>query len=117
MERLILYSLLIFTVALSGCKKGISTTSQSVHKGVVMFNICGNIAIQTMSPDYLGQDIWVSDTSVYHHVFAVQNSCKFGNHNQGDTISFTVIAPQVQNCAQCMVYVAVPDTTIPIYVN
>ena len=118
MKKIILLSIIIFTIALSGCKKGISTTT-GIYKGVVLFNICTHAAIQTIGPHYLGQDSWASNTNfgpVYHHVFAVQNGCQFGNHAQGDTISFIVITPQVQNCVQCLIAVAVPDSVYAIQV-
>ena len=121
MKKIVLLFMVIFTVAFSGCTKSTSSTSSGVYKGVVLFSICSHTVIQTIgSPNYIGQDTWASGSNpgdpVYHHVFAVQNGCQFGNHPQGDTISFRVIPAQVQNCMYCLIAVAVPDTTIPIQV-
>lgn len=104
----------------AGCSKKTASSSgaSTVYKGVVTINMCGNIAIETLGPDYLGENSWSagSGSPVYHNIFTVQNACQFGVHPVGDTISFKVVASQTQNCAQCMAYVAVPPARYPIQV-
>jgi len=121
MKKAAFFSIIILSIASFGCKKNSSSTpAPFVYKGIVVFSTCTHTMIQTIGPDYLGEDTWVSGTytgaPVYHHVFAVQNGCQFPAHNSGDTVNFKVINPQVQNCVACMVAVAVPDSVYAIQV-
>ncbi len=120
MKKLLVLSILIITSALPACKKKTASLPTGTYKGIVVFNICSQAMIQTLGPYYLGEETWVSGTApgstVYHHVFAVQNGCQFGNRSAGDTINFKVISPEVQNCIHCMMFVAVPDSAYAIQV-
>jgi hypothetical protein len=119
-KNIMIVLFVLFAMVPGGCKKNTTTASGGPYRGVVLFNICTHTEIQTLGPNYLGEDTWASGTTVgspvYHHVLAVQNGCQFGDHKQGDTISFIVVAPQVQNCFHCMIAVVVPDSVYPIQV-
>lgn len=119
--KIFLMLLPLLAAAGTGCRKTTASGATSgTYTGVVVFSTCLHTMIQTIGPDYLGEDNWVSGTysgaTVYHHVFAVQNGCQFGDHNPGDTIRFRVISPQAQNCMYCMIAVAVPDSSYAIQV-
>lgn len=122
MKHFVILSIALFALLSPSCKKKNGTVSTTVgtYKGVVIQNICCQIVIQTIGPDYLGQDSWIdsgtTDHHVFYHVLKVANPCQFGNHMQGDTISFKVIAQQPQNCACCMMYAATPVTAYPVEV-
>jgi hypothetical protein len=109
--------LILFAVVVCyGCSKKTSLSGPAkagAYKGVVIKNACCQVAIQTISGSSIGQS-WTDDGSSsskhYEHAFKVANACRFGNYLAGDTISFNIIAPQVQNCACCMMFTTAPDT-------
>jgi hypothetical protein len=77
--------------------------------------------VQTLGPNYLGLDTWPDSSQagypVYSHVFTVANPCQFGNHAQGDTITFKTTDLQAQTCACCMMFVYTPSLKYPIVVQ
>lgn len=103
----------------SGCTK--TVTNSPVYTGVVIYNVCGNVVVQSVGPDYIGQDNWVdvnnSERPVYNHIFRVSNPCQFGAYNYGDTIRFHITTPQAQRCTQCDLYLVLPDTAYPVHVE
>ncbi|MCW3123613.1 MAG: hypothetical protein JWQ38_3105 [Flavipsychrobacter sp.] len=105
----------------SGCSKKTSpaTSSTGTYKGVIIKNACCLIVIHSIGSNLLGQD-WTDNGSTgnirYDHAFKVANPCQFGNHVEGDTISFNVVKPQAQNCACCMMFTTTPDTAYSIEV-
>jgi hypothetical protein len=117
--------ILIIVVAMAAflfaqCRKSEDHSESRIYQGVVLYNVCGNVVIQTQGPDYLGQDNWKDENNssnpVYDHVFHVSNSCEFGTYSQGDTINFVLTAQKPQQCAACLLYVAVPEVAYPIRV-
>lgn len=105
----------------AGCNKRTSPGSLgTVYRGVVLRNICCQAVVQTIGTNNLGQS-WADSGNAaypsYSHVFRVANPCQFGTYKEGDTISFKVIAQQVQNCACCMIFIPTPATSIPIQVQ
>lgn len=117
------WMLFLFAVIVCcGCAKKTSPSvplKAGTYKGVVIKNACCQIAIQTIGGGGIGQS-WTDDGSSgsthYEHAFKVANACQFGNHVSGDTISFNIIGPQVQNCACCMMFTPTPDTAYSIEV-
>ena len=111
--------LLLLCLSAASCNKK-TGGSGATYKGVIIKNLCCQAVVQTLGPNYLGQNNWpdsnTADLHIYNHVFKVANPCQFGNHQAGDTITFKVIAQQPQNCACCMLYVATPTTSYPIEV-
>ena len=85
----------------------------TIYKGVVIQDICCLDVIQVLGSDSLiGQADWIDSNmtthNLFHNVFRVANPCQFNGHTAGDTITFIMTAPQVQNCACCMVFAYVP---------
>ena len=126
MKNVLFFCLIIVGLLGAACNKGIprnsaTTTGATVYRGIVIHNICCLDVIQTLGPSYLGQASWIDSGNtaypVYTHVFKVANPCQFGNHVEGDTISFKVIYPEEQNCACCMVYIPTPGVSYPIEVT
>jgi len=115
-KRSLLLSMILVFAIFSGCgKSGSTNISPALYNGVVILRGCNYAVIQTLgSPNYIGQDTWVTGANTYHHVFRVQNWCQFGNHAMGDTVWFRVVQPQTQNCVACMMLANAPETTIPI---
>lgn len=109
----------ILAISIRSCKKRETATVVS-YKGIVLYNVCGNVVLQTIGPNNFGENNWTDnnnpDHPVYNHVFTVANACSFGMHSSGDTINFTIVAPEPQTCAQCLIYVATPETSYPIRV-
>ncbi len=116
-KTLILILLPLMALYANSCRKGVQPHPPT-HRGVVLYDVCGNIVIQSLGPNYLGQDHWVDENNdthpVYEHVFRVANPCDFGEHATGDTIGFNVTGPVPQYCAQCKMYVATPDAAFYI---
>lgn len=106
------------TMVWAGCTKADPATA--IYKGVVIYDMCGHIVVQSIGPGYIGQPAWTdennSDKPVYKHVFTVANPCQFGMHSYGDTIAFRIVAPQLQHCSRCQVALVMPDTAYPIQV-
>ncbi len=121
MKKLILLSFVALFAAAS-CQKrtsgGTKTPTGTTYKGVVRINMCGQIAIETLGPNYLGEDTWTGGTSgpTYHHIFSVQNHCDFGSHREGDTVTFIIVANTVQKCAVCLAYTPTPATQYAVHV-
>ncbi len=115
----VLLSCLSAIMLLAACKKN-DTPSGPVYTGTILRNICGQVMVQTTGTTLIGQNNWVDGNDPsgkkYDHVFRVQNACQLGNYPEGSNISFRISAPETQNCAVCMLYVATPDTTYPIEV-
>jgi len=108
----------VFSMYLCRCSK--DEAPALVYKGIVVYNVCGNVVIQASGADKIGEDGW-TDTNdpskpVYDHIFKVANPCEFGGYSQGDTISFVVSKPKAHQCMQCEIYVATPVTSYPIKV-
>lgn len=120
MKKFLLFVLLVAGLGVAGCEKS-SSVKSAKYKGVVVYNVCCNVVIQTVGSESLGQDGWEDGNNsahpTYNHVFKVANSCEFGNHSEGDTVSFTIVAPQAQKCACCMIYVASPEKSYSIHVE
>ena len=132
MQKLILVSSIIISIATLSCRKSTtpaptlqscSTTTQDTitYTGVVIHNLCGGIVIQTIAPCALGESGWTdknekTKTVTYDNVFADANVCAFGNYQPGDTIHFQKSALIPQNCMLCNLYVFTPQTKIPIKV-
>ena len=118
MKRLV-FLVLLASLVWSGCTKTEGTSA--VYKGVVIYDICGNVVVQSVGTDKIGQASWVdvnnAERPTYRHVFRVANPCQFGVHSFGDTISFRIVAPQSQHCNQCQVSLVMPDTSYPIHVE
>jgi hypothetical protein len=106
-------------VLLGACSKPGTGTQGKKYRGVVLTNVCAQVVVQSLGPDYVGQDTWSPHTDttspVYHHVFAVQNACQFSG-NAGDTINFVIVATQPQNCIHCLIAVPLPDSALSIEV-
>ncbi len=118
-KRLLVLSFIIAGILyLCQCKK--TTTPVVIYKGVVLYNICGNVVIQSQGAQLLGENGWTDSNNpsrpIYDHVFRVANACEFGNYSQGDTIQFAITNLKAQQCAQCLLYVATPTTAIPVRV-
>lgn len=63
----------------------------------------------------MGQARWEDDGKVYKHVFAVENPCTWNPAGvTGENIRFRLVGLTPQQCAQCLMYVAVPDAKYPI---
>jgi len=122
MKKLILLSFVALCMA-TACQKrnatgGTTPATGTTYKGVVRINMCGQVAIETLAPNYLGEATWTGGTSgpTYHHIFSVQNHCQFGSHAEGDTVTFKVISSEVQSCAVCLAYTPTPATQYAVYV-
>lgn len=106
------------SVFLSACVK--TRQYPVVHTGVVIYNVCGNVVVQSIDGSKMGQDSWTdvnnAEKPVYKHVFRVANPCQFGQHSFGDTVHFQVCDPEVQRCSSCDMKVATPEVAYPIHV-
>jgi hypothetical protein len=113
---LILVFLVAGTLTSIGCRK--TEPPRTIYKGVVIYNICGNIVIQATGAEAIGENNWTDNNNavkpVLDHVFKVANPCEFGTQSQGDTISFEIVSQRPQNCAQCLIYIETPATAYPI---
>lgn len=110
--------LLLMPLYLCQCTK--KETPAVVYKGVVLYNVCGNVVIQTSGNETIGENNWTDNNDPNHprydHVFSVSNACEFGVYGQGDTVDFVLTKPRAQQCAQCELYVYKPATAYPIRV-
>ncbi len=110
-SKLIMLIASVLILAAQGCTK--EQPARKVYTGVVVYNICANMVIQTTGPEYLGQDTWVDSNNdvrpEYRHVFTVDNPCDMGLLNSGDTIRFSVVPHRETMCNSCMIYVETPD--------
>jgi hypothetical protein len=111
-----LFSIVIFAILASGCKKSSAPDTNIIYKGVIINSVCLHSVIQTIGPNYLGENGWTGSTGAQplDHVFSVQNYCQFEEHNIGDTVNFKIIPAQAQNCMYCMMVIAAPSTSYSI---
>ena len=65
MNKLLILSALMLTVACAGCKKSSAPAFSGPYKGVVLFSVCAHTAIQTLGPNYLGEDSWAAGGGMY----------------------------------------------------
>lgn len=92
--------------------------SPTIYQGKVLKSVCGNIAVQVTDGSTIGQSSWLdpSDSIEYVNVFKVANPCNCGPVTSGSTIRFRLVPPSPQTCAQCLIWVPVPDTAHSIVV-
>lgn len=104
---------LIGGILFSSCGKKVNIGP--VYSGKIIKNACGNIVVQFTDGTPMGQARWEDDGKVYTHVFAVQNPCTWNPAGlTGENIRFRLVGLTPQQCAQCLMYVAVPDAKYPI---
>ncbi len=105
-----------------GCikKKHCVATDNTIHTGKVLMGYCGQFTVQFTDGSTLGQMGWAvpydSAGAVYNNVFRVGNPCTWGKTKESDIIRFQFTKPVAQQCAQCMAWIATPDTTYNIEV-
>jgi len=95
------------------------TSATSRHyKGKVLFDMCGNIAVQFTDGTPRGQMGWHGDgdSMVYNNVFKVSNSCTWGWDGKDSNITFAIVGPEPQQCMQCLAWRATPDSAFSIHV-
>ncbi len=118
-KRILVFSLLFISI-LHFCRCTKTEAPAVTYRGIVVYNICGNIVVQSVGPELIGENNWTDSNNpvkpVYNHVFKVANPCDFGMRSQGDTINFTIVSAKPQQCPQCLLYVATPATSYPIRV-
>jgi len=103
----------LFGILFFACKPS-RMHSSGPYTGKLIGGVCGNYTIQLVSGDmdpsrYV--KTWSSNDTVYHNVFAINNSCSFGSYglHPGDVFKFYLITePPVNNCALCQIYYATP---------
>jgi len=88
------------------------------YKGKVLFDMCGNIAVQFTDGTARGQMGWRRDvdSTVYNNVFRVSNPCTWGWDGKNNDVTFAFTAQVPQQCVQCMAWTATPDTAFSIRV-
>lgn len=88
------------------------------YRGKVLFDMCGNIAIQFTDGTLRGQMGWRrdGDSTVYNNVFRVSNPCTWRWDGRNNDITFTFAPPEPQQCMQCMAWTATPDSAFAIHV-
>lgn len=88
------------------------------HKGRVLFDVCGNIAVQCTDGPPKGQMGWRhgGDSTVYNNVFRVANPCTWGWDGTNKDITFTFSVEEPQKCALCLAWTATPDSAYFIHV-
>lgn len=111
---------LIIACSLYMCQCTKTEVKDDTYSGVVLYNVCGSIVIQSIAPNHLGENSWTDSNNpalpVYSHVFKVSNACEFGMHSHGDSIKFVLVSPKEDNCEKCLLYVATPATKYAIRV-
>lgn len=111
---------LLFASSLCLCQCTKTEVKGDIFEGVVLYNVCGNVVIQSIEPHHLGENNWTDSNNpalpIYNHVFKVSNACEFGMKNHGDTIKFAIVSPKQDNCEKCLLYVATPNSTYAIRV-
>ncbi len=112
---IVLLSVLVITLSMS-CNKGAALVK---HRGVVLHAICGDIIVQSVGTEAIGQTDWadknVSGDPVVHHVFRVANPCTADIMNTADTFNFIIVEKQAQNCVLCMAALPyMPDSVLSI---
>ncbi len=121
MKKILIIALMpLFALCMGSCKKTEPHPVGATHKGVVLFNVCGNIVIQSQGLDFFGENNWTDENNaskpVYDHVFTVANPCDFGAYSGGEEINYRFVAPKPQGCAQCLLYVVTPETKYHVVV-
>jgi len=112
----ILFSFIVVIILACGCKKSSTVNNGVTYRGVVIRSVCLHSVVQSIGPNYLGENGWVGSfgSQPLNHVFSVQNYCQFGGHAIGDTFNFKIVPPQSQNCAYCMEAIDAPTTAYSI---
>lgn len=111
------YSFLALALFFSACRSSEIITPApgevypGQHRGKVLFDVCGNIAVQITDGTQRGQMGWRhgADTPVYDRVFRVMNPCTWNGSGMTDIV-FSFAAPDSQRCAQCLAWTATPDS-------
>ena len=123
MKKSVLILAVLSFLSLCGCTKtdtnGTGSGSATVYKGVVVKNICCQIAIQTFGIKSIGEswiDATTTATPVYTNSFRVTNPCDFGAHGKGDTINFKIVGSTAQTCNCCAIYTSMPTTAYSVKV-
>lgn len=105
-------ALLLFT---GSCRK---TATGPIYTGKIIQGICGQITVQFTDGTPLGQNGWINESddkkTKYDRVFRIANPCDIGNNPDSGSFRFHIVPLRPQNCAQCLAYVATPDTAYAI---
>lgn len=117
MKAIILFFAAVLAIS-CGKRHNDNVVSARVYQGKVLKAACGNIAIQLTDGSTIGQSYWLdpSDSIEYANVFKVANPCNCGPITAGNNIRFRLVPPSPQNCAQCLMWVPVPDSARSIVV-
>lgn len=117
MKAVILFFAAVLAIS-CGKRHDDNVVSARVYQGRVLKAVCGNIAIQLTDGSAIGQSSWLdpTDSIEYVNVFKVANPCNCGPVNAGSIIRFRLVPPLPQTCAQCLAWVAVPDSARSIVV-
>lgn len=104
--------------AACGKKNAMVPVEGPLYSGKVLKTACGQAAIQITDGSRIGQNGWNDEGRVYDHVFAVANTCNWRpKGGTSENIRFRFVAPTPQDCAQCKLYLHVPETAYYIVVE
>ncbi len=112
-----LFTLLIGVFLMSSCQRATTSGySGVVHRGHIVNSICGSITVQFTDGSNLGQSGWVDQNKTYSNVFRVANACDWNPDGLVSTgnVSFIMVSPTTQNCAQCMALGHTPEMAYSI---
>lgn len=118
MEKMLLMLCVLFVLESCDPDTEVPAPVATQYQGKVLFDVCGNIAVQFTDGTARGQMGWRrdGDSIVYNNVFRVANPCTWGWDGRNNDIVFTFVAPVPQQCAQCLAWTATPDIAYNIRV-
>ena len=86
-------------------------------KGKLIYRSCASTVVEVLDSKHysLSVDNWQQSPAkpTYNHVFAVANTCSFGEMKEGQTFTFVLLNndPKMKDCVVCALYDNPPTKT------